>query len=233
MGNVNMEADQIHVRDNNHKTWRTVADALKALETSGESVAEDITELYTRDASRASKDDIANEFSAEQAYYAGDYVYYEGSLFKFTAFHAAGEWSSEDVTPAQIGNDIANISASVDYSTTEQPTGQKWIDGKEIYMKTLHVENAVMSGKNIEIDISSVNPDKCFIDYGASCAFDSDTHDWMSLSWVPAHAGVNYGIFAYVDVINIGRKAILISSSFDYGSRISDIYVTIRYTKSV
>lgn len=137
MGNVNMEADQVHVRDNNHKTWRTVADALKALETSGESVAEDITELYTRDASRASKDDIAGEFSAEQAYYEGDYVYYEGSLFKFTAFHAAGEWSSEDVTPAQIGQDLAAMADGVmhTYSTTERRVGT-WIDDAAVYEKT-------------------------------------------------------------------------------------------------
>ena len=130
-----------------------------------------------------------------------------------------------------LAEEVAEIKP-VDYSTTEQKTGQKWIDGKDIYMKTLHVENAVMSGKNIEIDISSVNPDKCFIDYGASCAFDSDTNDWMSLSWVPAHAGVNYGVFAYADVINNGRKAVIISSAFDYGRRINNIYVTIRYTKT-
>lgn len=138
MGNVNMEADQIHVRDNNHKTWRTVADALKALETSGESVAVDITELYTRDASRASKDDIANVFDAEQSYFAGDYVYYEGTLFKFTANHS-GEWDPADVVIAQIGPAIANAGA-VDYSTTEQPTGQKWIDGKDIYFKTIEFD---------------------------------------------------------------------------------------------
>lgn len=146
MGNVNMEARQVHVRDNNKKTWRTVADALKALEASGASVAEDITELYTRDASRANKDDIANEFSAEQAYYTGDYVYYQGSLFKFTAFHAAGEWSSEDVVPAQIGKAIADFSAAVDYSTTEQTTGQKWIDGKDIYFKTYNAGALPASG---------------------------------------------------------------------------------------
>lgn len=138
MGNVNMEADQIHVRDNNHKSWRTLADALKALEASGEGVAEDITELYTRDASRASKDDIAGEFSAETLYHTGDYAYYEGTLFKFTANHS-GEWDQADVVAAQLGPAIATAGA-VDYSTTEQPTGQKWIDGKDIYFKTIEFD---------------------------------------------------------------------------------------------
>lgn len=137
MGNVNMEADQISVRFNNHKTWRTVADAIKALEASGEGVAEDITELYTRDASRASKEDIAGEFSAETLYHIGDYAYYEGTLFKFTANHS-GEWDQSDVVAAQIGQAIATAGA-VDYSTTEQPTGQKWIDGNDIYFKTIDI----------------------------------------------------------------------------------------------
>lgn len=137
MGNVNMEARQVHVRDNNKKTWRTVADALKGLEASGASVAEDITELYTRDASRASKDDIANEFTTDQAYYAGDYVYHDGSLFKFTAFHAAGEWSSEDVAPAQIGADLAAMAGGVmhTYSTTEHRVAT-WINDAPVYEKT-------------------------------------------------------------------------------------------------
>ena len=136
MGNVNMEADQIHVRDNSHKTWKTVSDALKALETSSESVAEDITELYTRDASRASKDDIANEFDAEQSYFAGDYVYYQGSLFKFTANHS-GDWDPADVVIAQIGSDLAAMADGVmhTYSTTERRVGT-WIDDSAVYEKT-------------------------------------------------------------------------------------------------
>ena len=136
MGNVNMEARQIHVRDNNKKTWRTVADALKALENSGESVAEDITELYTRDASRASKDDIASAFNAETLYHIGDYVYYEGTLFKFTANHS-GEWDPADVVVAQLGSDLAAMADGVmhTYSTTERPVGT-WINDAPVYEKT-------------------------------------------------------------------------------------------------
>ena len=39
---------------------------------------------------------------------------------------------------AQIGQAIANAGA-VDYSTTEQPTGQKWIDGNDIYFKAIDI----------------------------------------------------------------------------------------------
>lgn len=34
-------------------------------------------------------------------------------------------------------------SQSLDYSTTEQATGQKWIDGKEIYFKTEVLESTI------------------------------------------------------------------------------------------
>lgn len=139
MGNVNMEASQVHVRDNSHKTWGTVADAIAALDNQDTMVQEDITELYTRDASRASKDDITNEFSDETTYHIGDYAYYNGTLFKFIANHS-GEWDPDDVIIAQIGTDIANAGAIADFSTTEQPTGQKWIDGKEIYFRSYDVQ---------------------------------------------------------------------------------------------
>lgn len=136
MGNVNMEARQVHVRNNSHKTWRTVADALKALEASSASVAEDITELYTRDASRASKDDIAAAFNAETLYHIGDYAYYEGSLFKFVANHS-GEWDPADVVVAQLGSDLAAMADGVmhTYSTTERRVGT-WINDAPVYEKT-------------------------------------------------------------------------------------------------
>lgn len=45
-----------------------------------------------------------------------------------------GEWDKMEI-PKQI----------IDYSTTEQNTGRKWIDGKDIYQKTLIIEEASYS----------------------------------------------------------------------------------------
>lgn len=107
MGNVNMEADQIRVRNNSHKSWATVAEALKALETADEIVVEDITELYTRDASRASKEDIANEYSDDTNYYIGDLVYYEGRLWKCVVNHPAGSsFSTDDFIVTNVSNNL-------------------------------------------------------------------------------------------------------------------------------
>lgn len=217
MGNVNMEADQISVRFNDHKSWRTVADALKALEASGEGVAEDITELYTRDASRASKDDIANEFSAETLYHTGDYAYYEGTLFKFTANHS-GEWDQADVVIAQIGPAIATAGA-VDYSTTEQPTGQKWIDGKEIYFKTYEIA-ALPNATTTRTPTGLSNLDKVIKIDGM--AYGNSTHN--PLPFVSTSA--QYSIECWVD----DNANIVLTSSANYSAY--NGVVTLYYTKT-
>ena len=58
---------------------------------------------------------------------------------------------------------VANIRGSslLDYSTTEQNTGRKWIDGKPIYQKTfVPVAPATYwSGTNNTIDVSGLNID--------------------------------------------------------------------------
>lgn len=46
--------------------------------------------------------------------------------------------ATDDLTKIQIGQTIYDVEGGLpDYSTTEQNTGQKWIDGKDIYVKTL------------------------------------------------------------------------------------------------
>lgn len=51
---------------------------------------------------------LAPAFSTSTAYTAGQYVTYNGGLYRFTADHAAGAWSSSDVSSAVIGNELGN-----------------------------------------------------------------------------------------------------------------------------
>jgi hypothetical protein len=46
---------------------------------------------------------------------------------KVLTVDSEGSWAAEDLPPYPVGN--------LDYSTTEQDTGVKWIDGKNIYRK--------------------------------------------------------------------------------------------------
>ena len=49
---------------------------------------------------------IAPAFSTETAYTAGEYVTYDGKLYKFTNDHAAGAWSTSDVTEITVSDDL-------------------------------------------------------------------------------------------------------------------------------
>lgn len=58
--------------------------------------------------SKAGITTIAPEFSTSTAYASGQYVYKDGTLYKFTAYHAAGVWSDSDVAVVSIADDIMN-----------------------------------------------------------------------------------------------------------------------------
>lgn len=48
--------------------------------------------------------------------------------------------------------------STVNYSTTEQATGQKWVDGKDIYFKTWYFENGVdISGTSGNVTVDDVS----------------------------------------------------------------------------
>lgn len=52
---------------------------------------------------------IAPTFSASAAYPAGAYVWQGGTLYRFTAAHAAGSWTGTDATAADLGGDVADL----------------------------------------------------------------------------------------------------------------------------
>ncbi len=49
---------------------------------------------------------IAPDFSTGTAYSAGQYAWYSGTLYRFTAAHAAGSWTGTDVVAAGVGTDL-------------------------------------------------------------------------------------------------------------------------------
>lgn len=55
------------------------------------------------------KNSTAPTFATNVAYSKGDYVFYNGVLYEFTANHAAGVWTGVDVTPAALANDVTDI----------------------------------------------------------------------------------------------------------------------------
>jgi hypothetical protein len=55
---------------------------------------------------------IAPTFSTSTSYPVGAYVYYNGTLYRFTAAHAAGSWTGTDATAVALGNDVADLKTS-------------------------------------------------------------------------------------------------------------------------
>lgn len=56
---------------------------------------------------------LAPDFSASTAYAAGDYVWYNGTLYRFGTGHAAGSWTGTDATAAVFGNDLTVLKDSL------------------------------------------------------------------------------------------------------------------------
>jgi hypothetical protein len=115
----------------------------------------------------------AAEYSSAATYAVGDFVIYEGTLYKcISAISSPEAWTpahwtqttimenagggggggttvianpagaaTDTLNKLQVGATIYDIPAGggggIDYSETEQITGQKWIDGKTIYQKTI------------------------------------------------------------------------------------------------
>ena len=69
-------------------------------------------------------DMLADDFSASASYSAGDYVIYNGSLYRFTAAHAAGAWSGSDATAVQIAEDVSQLNSALTaiFTSWEQGT---------------------------------------------------------------------------------------------------------------
>lgn len=57
---------------------------------------------------------LASDFSASVSYKKGDYVWKSGTLYEFTADHAAGAWTGSDATAAKVADDVANLKSAID-----------------------------------------------------------------------------------------------------------------------
>lgn len=58
-------------------------------------------------------ENLAEPFSTSENYSIGDYVIYNGVLYKFTSNHTAGAWNASDVTQTTAMEDISNIANNI------------------------------------------------------------------------------------------------------------------------
>lgn len=55
----------------------------------------------------------APAFSTSTAYTAGQYVLYSGTLYRFTADHAAGAWTGTDATAVKLGAEVSDLKSAI------------------------------------------------------------------------------------------------------------------------
>lgn len=106
MGNVNMEAYQIH---NNDAKAPTVQAAIDALSRASGNQGQDIARLEEDMLDKAEKADIAPIFDDTAAYMPDDLVYYGNQLYIFATDHDPGEWNAEEVTAVNLNTVLGDI----------------------------------------------------------------------------------------------------------------------------
>ena len=110
MGNVNMEARQIHFRggDKPMNVEEAIKNAGSVITPEEKAWIDTIPEL-------ASQEIIAPEFDAEEGVYAvGDLVIYQGGLYKFTTAHeTAGAWNPEEVAAVKVSEALSLLESGL------------------------------------------------------------------------------------------------------------------------
>ena len=92
---------------------------------------------------------IAPEFSTSTTYYGGQYVWHDGTLYRFTIYHSAGAWDSGDVEAAVIADALVTVediknSIAPDYDEdADFPIfkGQYYWHGRNLYVATTTIND--------------------------------------------------------------------------------------------
>lgn len=62
---------------------------------------------------QAARESIAENFDATTDYTAGEYVYNNAVLYRFTADHDAGAWTGTDAEEVKVGTEISTLNQSL------------------------------------------------------------------------------------------------------------------------
>lgn len=133
----------------------------------------------------------------------------------------AGSWNKMDVP-----------SGEVDYSTSEQDTGRKWIDGKPIYQKTVVKSDNITSGVDNAVLHGIDNIDEV-IDYDGIMIESSGYSTKMTQPVASASSSTSNVNATYAGYVNfVGKTDFLYTLGTVIVNQVSKIVVTIYYTKT-
>lgn len=158
---------------------------------------------------------IAPTFSASTAYAAGGYVWYDGTLYKFTADHAAGSWTGTDAVAVALGTDLGSSVAELKSATNKIET--------DSYDFSLVASTTSANGWRLKNNgFCEANPSYNLYKYAvtAGAAFkivSDDKFQWQTVASVPTSGtsnriGSTYGAGEYILVAPGGATYLIVST---------------------
>ena len=117
-------------------------------------------------------------------------------------------------------------SNSIDYSTSEQDTGRKWIDGKSIYQKTFTLSSGSLATRSLLIPTDDLAVENIIDVYG-SLYNDTESRNYVLPYF---RATLNESILISVDTRS-GLLHVELTSGITTYTELEDISVTVFYTK--
>lgn len=182
---------------------------------------------------------IANDFDATESYAVGEYVVYEGTLYKCTTAHT-GAWDASDFDDTQVMEEMPTPMPAADmsgvvtplpsvmsrrfkYSTDEQVVGE-WIDGKPIYQKTAYITSDITYSGGMDIGLGSLNIEN-IVSSSAFCK--AGTNAYYPLNFPHPSGGGNMYTYFFT-----GSSLLLNLRKGGDQYNITAIFLTIQYTKT-
>lgn len=198
-----------------------VADAVSAID-DGTSI-DSFADVETALAGKADLTDLAPAFSTATAYAVGQYVSYEGNIYKCTSAHSAGAWVAGDFTLVAVGSELSAINSNI--STLE--SGLTNVD------VALSVPDG--SGKNqLPMTLANLKArntigtwvDNVYTLGNVSCTVNTDSTGAVTSLQTTAASTGEKNFVLYVDV-PLKKGCYILSSGFSETYRYKDTLLTV------
>lgn len=166
----------------------------------------------------------------EQDYQIGQFTYGGVTQNVFIPYFQRPLTAGANITIDQ--NNVISASSGggdVNYSTTEQDTGVLWLDGSRRYQKTVKLEDvALTSGAFITRNINDY-----FSNVNVLISYEAIVYNKTANAYYLMPYSLNGNLAPYSVNVSIVGNEIDITTGTQFTPANTDIYITLKYTKSV
>ena len=141
----------------------SIQSLIQQINTAVASIPADYSSLWTS---------LAPAFSTDASYAAGQYVTYNGKVYRFNTAHS-GEWAAGDVSEVKVGNELTDLKSALKYDFAAiSPGYQSYIEYDTVNETLTIPRDIAYYNKNADgnKDFIGLNPNEQFFLIG-SCSF--------------------------------------------------------------